>query len=62
MMWLTVWQQNNTVFRDNSVELKFVPNASSTSLASGMGKKMDAPVSCCWGAQVTRRRANYGSA
>jgi hypothetical protein len=34
-MWLTVWQQNNTVFRDNSVELKFVPNASSTSLVLG---------------------------
>ena len=39
-MWLTVWQQNNTVFRDNSVELKFVPNASSTSLAAWARKWM----------------------
>jgi hypothetical protein len=39
-MWLTVWQQNNTVFHDNSVELKFVPNASSTSLAAWARKWM----------------------
>jgi hypothetical protein len=39
-MWLTVWQQNNTVFRDNSVKLKFVPNASSPSLAAWARKWM----------------------
>jgi hypothetical protein len=61
-MWLTVWQQNNTVFRDNSVELKFFPNASSTSLAAWARKWMHRSLVAGAGAQVTRRRANYGSA
>jgi hypothetical protein len=39
-MWLTAWQQNNAVFRDNSTELKFVPSASSASLAAWARKWM----------------------
>jgi hypothetical protein len=39
-MWLTAWQQNNAVFRDSSAELKFVPSASSASLAAWARKWM----------------------
>jgi len=58
-MWLTAWQQNNAVLQQRRAQ---VCSKREQRLSSGVGEKMDAPVSCCRGAQVTRRRANYGSA